>query len=339
MRQFLVLLLFSIWCVLIKGQCDNTAAPDDLKDCQELGGEFVYTEELKEVFEIVHVLRGRLTYKDTNDVTLDAISNLTIIIEESPALEVLSNKNLQDIRALLTMNFDGPPPHAVFVDNPMICDTIQVREKLIEKAGGPFLFNSQCLQQCMGGVVDEDYLAHFPTYCSRIQGDLLIKNRKGVPDSFMKLQQVEEIYGLLIIANNTNIPNLDFLRYLRRIGESTLAEPPLILVNNSGLTSLGLPHLEEIRSGETEYLVVLKYAEGQHISDMNTLQNVAGNRILLSHVESEGEEDEERSGNMWIAIIVVVVGSLFLMVLCGTILVLVKRKDASEKNKQKNQAS
>ncbi|EYB93620.1 hypothetical protein Y032_0180g793 [Ancylostoma ceylanicum] len=48
-----------------------------------------------------------------------------------------------------------------------------------------------------------------------------LMSRLGV-DDLTKLEQITTIWGTLIIANNTNIPDLKFLRYLRHIGEHAL---------------------------------------------------------------------------------------------------------------------
>ncbi|EYB93616.1 hypothetical protein Y032_0180g790 [Ancylostoma ceylanicum] len=210
-------------------ECDQTTALQKLAmedfDCEVLTGQLVYTESaevMQQVFEKVKDISGSLRYHNTGDTELQ-IADLNFIgDQDGPYIIIEDNQKLQNIRSLLTMNFKEKEekPYVKFLDNPRICDTLPMRHQLMDKVEGEIFFDNRCLTSCEGGIVDEHYLENFPEYCTEIRGDLTIAGREG-SDGLAKLGQVTTIHGSLIIANNTNIPNLEFFLFLRQIGESS----------------------------------------------------------------------------------------------------------------------
>ncbi|KAL6744041.1 hypothetical protein Aduo_017018 [Ancylostoma duodenale] len=309
---FLIIDLILCNNAVLAVECDQTTALQKLQteefDCEVLTGRIMFTEQSKvfmqNIFEKVNDISGNLHYFKTEDTELQ-IANLNFITEQDgPFILIESNHKLQNIRSLLTMNFkekdDENEAYVKFLDNPLICDTLPMRHQLMDKVQVVNIyFDNHCLTSCDGGIVDEQYIENFPEYCSEINGDLTITGREG-SDGLAKLAQVTNIHGSLIITNNANIPNLEFFTFLRHIGLRSSKEPALVLTNNTMLSELRLKRLETLEGAEdVEYLVVVKYLDGQDISDLDSLMDMSGNRIQISLLNNDAV-DEDHADNTWL---------------------------------------
>lgn len=54
----------------------------------------------------------------------------------------------------------------------------------------------------------------------------------GVSEDLKKLAQIEVVHGSLIVSNNTNIKNLEFLRFLRHIGDPSVQGEYMVRFKN-----------------------------------------------------------------------------------------------------------
>ncbi|CAJ0588947.1 unnamed protein product, partial [Cylicocyclus nassatus] len=219
-------------------------------DCDRLTGQLVYSDELKKILKRVKIIEGNLLFRQRKETDLRELENLRITSPKGPALIFEDNGNLTDIRGLLTIDFKGSAPYVTFKKNPKLCDVTYMKEKLWEKVEGGIPFTNRCLSKCKGSLVNDEYLKKLPKHCAYIEGDLKIMGRNGVSKDLMKLKQVETVNGAIIIANNSKIHDLDFLSYLRKVGNKKRKGAALLISNNTGLRELSLMNLEEIVGSE-----------------------------------------------------------------------------------------
>ncbi|KAL6744039.1 hypothetical protein Aduo_017017 [Ancylostoma duodenale] len=148
------------WCLIIDTllcghavlavACDQDTAVRKLQsgnfDCDVLTGKLVYSEETHGIFEKVKDINGTLHYHNTQGTKLEVADLNFIGDQDGPFITIASNPNLINIRPLLTMEFKEKKDeqYVKFIDNPALCDTLPMRDLLMEKANADIFFINDC---------------------------------------------------------------------------------------------------------------------------------------------------------------------------------------------------
>ncbi|CAJ0598866.1 unnamed protein product [Cylicocyclus nassatus] len=238
-----------------------------VRNCKVVVGDVGMEHLSSKAFENVEEVIGTIRVEHSNVPYLNALDSLKLVGWKKPALKILYNKRLVDISSLLTMDIQSKAPAIEIRGNPNICHNIVERNKIKEwltKKGSSVKFSDRCLKSCPGGTVTGGYLAGIEKHCNTIAGNLIVDGLKKIPDSIVKLEQVEKIDGRVFVTNNEALRKLHFLKNVVKIsgahaqsgskGKSKLSIHSMKARDRRRLIIQGNPNLAEIQFNEQLHL-------------------------------------------------------------------------------------
>ncbi|EYB90898.1 hypothetical protein Y032_0212g2224 [Ancylostoma ceylanicum] len=223
--------------------------------CKRIIGDVLIEELSSDVWGQIEEIVGSLSIKNTEIEFLNMLQDLKIVGWKSPALVISDNKKLVDISTLLTMNISSEDQPIEISNNPNICHNVVERKKLqewLKKMGTSVNISDKCLESCAGGRVTLGYLAGLDKHCNVIKGSLTLEGMKDLPNDIAKLEQLEQVNGLVLVWNNTGLQDLSFLKNLKQIRSrgNTEYKYGLMIYGNPNLHKIQLDKKLQINSSE-----------------------------------------------------------------------------------------